>query len=166
MSDPMSKLCAIFLVLGVWLGLTGLILVTVDQCTNFYIQDETTVFVDECRTTGRIDEQNYKKYCKKIFRMGNYKVELSHKSRLAFEDGEDNFRTDYLEKSTEQILEVMFPVDGEEKDYKMNNEDFLTITIKKTTGSFTDKLMGIITRINVKGQTVVHYGGIVGYYGE
>jgi len=136
-----------------------------DRTLENNIMDITMEFVNECQTTGKIDTENYSLFTKKIYRMGNYTIEMNHKALVAWPETDaagavTGYKEDYYETSTQDILDQMY-TPTEDKNYEMKNGDILTVKVRRRnnpTTSITSAFFGV----DLTNTIVVRYSGTIG----
>ena len=165
MGDTIGKLFTyILFVAGVILALV-IFLTKFDTIIETNISDNVTNFVDECRTTGKIDAQNYNDFCRSVYRCGNYDIEMEYSSLTTYPDeSESGYRQDYSTYNMDYILSQMFPNDTDANSFNMKNGDTLTVTVTKGS-SYATKIVEFFLKQNLGDTIVVKYSGNIGNNG-
>lgn len=127
---------------------------------------ETAVveFVDNCRGTGKISPEDYEKMYAEVSKYVEFaEIKLEHASKvIGYEDGDT---VEYfVEFNNSEILSVMYDSSAtENKDYKLRNGDYLTLTVRNTKPTMAEKLTPGSDRDTTLYYT---YSGTVGNYSE
>lgn len=139
-----------------------------DDLIRNRITDSSTKFVNECRTTGLIDTDNFYRYCNKIYALGSYEIEIEHSSLRYYPDDENGWRPGYYIYTMDDILSEMYPGDGRiEYDYEMKTGDSIEIKIKKTRKTMAENILTKIFGIYIEqNELIFNYSGNVGNSGK
>lgn len=141
-----------------------LVLSQMDVTKETYIYSQATEFVDTCRSTGQISPEEYEKYLQKIYSLGNYSIQLEHRSEKCYyrENGETEISSESYFMT--QIADDIYKDPTAPAPYKMKNGDRLIITVNKTDRSLSEAIMGFFG-IETYKELIVNYGGTVGSTG-
>ena len=173
MTDIVGKVMSIIAFAVIFIMIITMYLGRAEYSKEAYIRNEATMFIDECRTTGRISPANYETFMKQVATLGSYNVDMAHGKKMAYASGYFNsddteiinkgkYEQDYLYTGIDGILEGMFSEDGESSDYNMRTGDTIEITITHNAGMFY-RLMQWIAGANLTNDGVlIRYGGTVG----
>lgn len=165
MTDILGKIFSYILMTFALLLAIMSLLTGVDRIMDSYVTNKATSFVDICRTTGKIDPDNYEEFCKSIYKIGDYEVELCHGKRIAlWSNGESQLM--HKEFYSEEILDKMYGQnDTENYPYLLNNGDYITISVRKMGKGFSGGFYEFFLNNGNSSKLLVNYSGIVGSNG-
>lgn len=165
MSNKLSQAIAFLMFVGVIIFMLANIVIDAQDDADSYVSDEVVKFVDECRTTGKIDADEYAAFARKIYKLGDYKIKIEHSGKRAYADAGET-RVDYYSRYTDEILAYMYPDTGEDKNYPLNKDDRITINVEKNGGGMASAFIRMVTLRGDEGTVISNYGGIVGHSGK
>lgn len=158
----------------------GILLVTVftvqaffiklDQNVQSYVDDAVTDFVNDSCASGYIAPENYLKMARRINNTGNlYNLSLIHEAKVVMpyvkENGSEVKGSFVMSNTTynkEEILDEMFPVNTTDYyNYKLNNGDYLKVTLNLKEPTPAGKLFSFISGTELK-TIALSYGAYVG----
>ena len=125
-----------------------------DDVSQLSVQNSTTTFVDNIRSTGRITLAEYNRFVQEINATGNtYDVEIDVKlldenpgkktAQTAYEKiGENVYYTEY----TTQIMEDLNDASNNNTKY-LKERDFLSATAKNTNTTIPESLRTLFYRV-------------------
>lgn len=172
--ESVGKIVSFMLLAFLTIAGTMLILLRFDTVSESYATDLTNKFANECQTTGKIDPDNYRIFYKNIYGMGNYEINIAHRSIKSYPSG-GSFFNDYIEYSNQTIMESMFPttsvynpstgqMEFQENQYLMKKGDVIIVTISRHASS-GEKLLRFMTGNGFSDVLVTRYSGTIGYTG-
>ena len=164
MGDSFQRILAyLCLIFGLIIAVV-LITIQSDKTIEDFVADETTDFIDECRTTGVIDPTNLRAYLTKVYKLGDFKVNLEHKTKTSFsQNGVSQSMTGYSSTGNEGIMSCIFTDSGDDNKYKMRNGDMIVATVTRESGGIGNRLLNFFVPHNETNEIVVQYSGLVGY---
>ena len=165
MSDILGKIFSyILMTFALFIAVMSL-LSGIDRVMDSYIMNKTTSFVDVCRTTGRIDPNNYEMFCDSVYRIGKYDIEICHRKRIAlWVDGKSEVT--YKDFYDEEILSKMYEESETENfPYILNNGDHIKVTIRKENNGFSGGFYDFFLNNSNQSTLLVNYSGVVGSNG-
>ncbi len=138
-----------------------------DDISQLSVQTETTEFVDDVRTTGKLTAAKYGKFVESISATGNtYDVELKIQT-LDENPGKKTSQTEntkigenvYYSTYTSQILEKL--EDG--KTYSLKEGDIFTASVKNTNTTMSQQLKSFLYKVTGNDQYSIsaEHSGIV-----
>ena len=135
-----------------------------DNMSQSRIENAVITFVDSAKTTGRISSAQYEKMCREIDACeGNCSIEIKHSLQFIVPTDDINHIM-YEDKYKDEILKVIYNSDNTENaDYKMNQGDILTVTVKNTKPTMSTKLYRLIMPMYNPGGTSIYviYSGTI-----
>lgn len=170
MSETLSKVISYLVFVFVLIAIVVMFLGKVDSSMEAYVKNETVEFVDECRTTGYINPDNYENYVQLISKLGSYRVKISHGAKKAYAlyDGNSftgKYTEEYVYTNLDQILQYMYPdtTSGVGKvNYEMHNGDELTVTVTRAKGIFSNTFAWLAGSSTGTDTTIITYSGKIG----
>lgn len=163
-NDSVGKIIA-FILMTITTMLAVLIILTrADSVVDSYITNVATSFVDTCRTTGKIEPDEYEIFCGNIYDAGDYSIEICHKQKMAYFDGSEA-RVDYKEVYTDDITSYMYDETEAPRAYQMNAGDVIKITVRKESGGLTNGILQFFMTSDGTVNILVNYSGTVGSNG-
>ena len=138
-----------------------------DDVSQLTVQTETTEFVDEIRTTGKITSDKYSQYLQTIGSTGNtYNVEMEVKV-LDENPGKKTTQTD-REKIGENVYYSVYTsqIENELKErnsYKLKEGDLVSVSVKNTNQTLSQQLKNFFYSVtgNDTYTIAASHGGIV-----
>ncbi len=146
-----------------------------DNSVQTYVDDCVQEFVNESRSTGYISTQNY---LKMIEQLDNteiiYNISITHSKRVVVPRYNDEgvftgeYDVVYNDFFKDEIEAVLFYTETSESaysvnnKYKMNNGDYLQVTIQNESDTFGTKILSFISSTGNGKKILTTYGGHVG----
>lgn len=164
MGDSFQRILAYLTLIFGLIFAVVLITIQSDKTIEDFVADESTDFIDECRTTGIIDPVNLRIYLTKVYELGDFKVNLEHKTKTSFsQNGTTQSMTGYSSTGNEDIMSYIFTDVGDDNIYKMRNGDMIVVTVTRESGGIGNKLLNFFVPHSEQNKIVVQYSGLVGY---
>ena len=165
MTDILGKLFSYILMAFALLMAMMSLLTGIDRIMDSYVANKATSFVDICRTTGKIDPENYENFCNSIYRIGDYEIELCHGKRVALWSTEGTEIT-HKEFYTEEILLKMYgESETENFAYLLNNGDYVKVSVRKEGKGFSGAFYEFFLDQATTTKLLASYSGVVGSNG-
>ncbi len=171
MGDVLSRIaCIVFGCLVMFIVPVMLIAQKQDTISQSYIDNAVVEFVDNARTSGKITPQAYEKLCNKIdSAQMRCEINIIHSSAYTVPTEEIDPETGYYKTVTyrndfikSEILDVMYPDVGDNKDYSMKSGDYLKVEVHNAAPTFGTKMVRLFTTKNADITLYTSYGGYVG----
>ena len=116
-----------------------------DDVSQLSVQNSTTTFVDNIRSTGRITLADYNKFAQEINATGNtYDIEMEFKildenpGKKSTQSAKDKIGENvYYSVFTTQIQEAL---EGENKVYNLKEGDIINVSVKNTNLTLSQSL--------------------------
>lgn len=107
-----------------------------DVLNRTYVMTETAYLVDAVRSTGRLTDQMYQEYVRRLGTSGQvYEIQITHYEKLLNET-EEGYETYYHGVYTEDILTRMF----EDRQYDFFPGDFFKVQVNSIGPSMAERL--------------------------
>lgn len=164
--DSLSKMVAIFI------AATLLFLVPIqaisqrqDSIAQVVVDSETANFVDSIKYSGYISKEMYLAYIRKIEHTGNiYNVSICHSRRTVSPNYDeisdtiqDGYNVYFINFHEDEVLEYF----DNDEDYKLNQGDFISVTVVSRNKTFGSKIMSALTLRDVDNKIISTYGGMI-----
>ena len=173
----LSRAISTFMFAASILVLIGICLYGVDQNVQTMVKEETSTFVDNCRTKGEIDPIQLTQYISTLHTCGEFEAEIQVETRIVYPNTTDNgtvtdgkLITDYLIVDHDTIVEHIYmsnynPVTGEgneTQDYYLTNGDRIQVVVRRTGAGFTS-VANLIGLGGKDGDFICQYSGMVAH---
>ncbi len=133
-----------------------------DSIIQSYVLTETSNFVDKIKNTGEITKATYEDFTSTLNATGNiYNVELEHGHYEVIPD-EDSFYQYYYTTYELEILNTLYPENGDSPIYTLNKGDYISVKVTNKNKTLATKIQEILyNRVLPTEQIFVMYGGII-----
>lgn len=137
-----------------------------DTIVQAIVYKDTVDFINTIKSTGKITQETYLRFLKKLDHTGNvYEIELEHQRMLMnpiiLEDGsiqENTISQQYYNYYTDDILKEI----NNNHLYRLRKDDYISITVKNRNKTFGSKLQQALLNHNTDDtQIYVSYGGMI-----
>lgn len=160
--NAVGKLLSYILVSVVWSFLMPfLVLSQMDSTKETYIYSQVAEFADNCMVTGAITPEDYERFSKSIYDMGNYEIIIEHQEKMAYYRENGIAEVASVSSYNEQILDEMYTNPTEPTAYEMKNGDRLTISVSKKSKSTAERFLSFLG-VDIQKSLIVNYSGQVG----
>ena len=132
---------------------------------NTVIRSNTASFVDNCSANGKIDANEYLKYCDSIYKLGNYKIVLMYEEEKDFYETTNGYRREKIATAEDEILNKMFPNNEKKQyDYNLSNHGHLTVKVLQVSPNPAESLLNaLFLSENGNHELIVRYGKDIGH---
>ncbi len=143
-----------------------------DTLRQSYIDNAVVEFVDNARSSGKITPQAYENLCYKIDTAHLLcDINITHSSAYTVPTEVYDPDTGYYEVATyrvdftkEEILDVIYPLSGDNCDYQMKNGDYLSVDVKNISPTLGSRMYRFFQNKSSDITLFTTYGGYVGNY--
>ncbi len=141
-----------------------------DTVRQSYIDNAVVEFVDNAKVAGKITPQAYEKLCYDIDTAHLLcEIKITHSSAYTVPTDVIDPDTGYHEVATyrvdytkDEILSVMYPSSGDDKDYQMKNGDYLSVEVMNISPTLGTRLTRLFQTRSSDVTLFASYGGYVG----
>lgn len=154
--------------------LTTLVLVTmimmgVDRNATSFVQAKTMDYVDQLRTSGRVEPDDYLIYTNTLGKTGSYSVEMKIRRRMAYGD-DSGVVNDLITVNDQQLRDYLFGYYDNtrhayiNRTYMLNKDDTVEVTVKRIGPGLT----AMASPLGLQGKTgdlICQYEGLVEHDG-
>lgn len=136
-----------------------------EHTSQTYVDNAVQEFVDNARAAGKISDDAYENMLYQIDKVvAGCKVEIEHQSKYAVADENGKVETYYFTNTKDEILDYIYTPSGENRDYAIQNGDFLKVTVYNEIPTFATRIYRIIMPNYNPNNTSIYftYSGYVG----
>ena len=141
-----------------------------DTVSQSYIDNAVVEFVDNARAAGKITPEAYEKLCNQVDTAHMIcEIRITHSSAYTvptnFVDPATGWRktaTYRYDYNKDEILNVIYPASGANRDYQMKNGDYLKVEVQNTTPTLGSKMFRLFQNKSSDTTLFTSYGGYVG----
>ena len=171
MGDVLEKVFGAFMGL-ILMFIVPIMLIAIQQDTvkQSYIDNAVVEFVSNARSSGKITPQAYEKLCQDIDAAHLLcEIKITHSSAYTVPTDVIDPETGYYEVATyrtdypkEEILDVIYPTTGDNRDYRMKNGDYISVEVKNISPTLGMRLFRTFSSRGSDMTLFSSYGGYVG----
>lgn len=141
-----------------------------DTVSQSFIDNAVVEFVDNAKATGKITPSSYEKLCNDIDLAHMLcEIKITHSSAYTVPSDTINpdtgfydvetYRYDYIK---DEILDYMYPLTGDNKDYELKCGDYLKVEVVNVSPTLGSRMLRLFTTKNSDVTLFATYGGFVG----
>lgn len=150
-----------------------ILLLKIGDSQDTFVRNQTTSFVDTCRTTGEINPDKYRAYYKSVYGMGSYTISMERKQLVSYPNvnaagnPDGTSRDEWYITNMRDIMAYMYDLNAtREQSYPLNAGDMFTVEVRKKQADVGSRMLSFFTGgADNRGAIVVKYSGVVGSNG-
>ncbi|WP_026659211.1 hypothetical protein [Butyrivibrio sp. AC2005] len=141
-----------------------------DTIRQSYIDNAVVEFVDKSKVAGKITPEAYEKLCYDVDTAHLLcEINITHSSAYTVptevidpDTGYHEIATYRVDYTKEEILNVLYPASGDNRDYRMKNGDYLSVEVKNISPTLGTRLSRLFQTKSSDITLFTSYGGYVG----
>ena len=139
---------------------------TVDTVSYNTVYEYTEEFVTKCSTQGQVTKQLFENYVNKISILGVYDIKVEHQEKIYVPDPGDPalYQEVYVSTFNSGIFDDSIyntSVPASDRVYNMNAEDYLVVTLNRTSYTFYEALKMRLTGSSTRSGYYIRIGEMV-----
>ena len=164
-----STMISFFIFILTTLTLVTMIMMGVDRSATSYVQAKTMDYVDQLRTSGRVEPDDYLIFTNTLGKTGSYSVEVKVRRRMAYGDA-TGVVNDKITVTDQQLRDYLFGYYDAvnqryvNRTYMLNKDDDVEVTIRRIGPGLT----AMASPLGLQGKTgdlICQYEGLVEHDG-